>query len=42
MMHGVDKMYTEANSQEAKTGKLERGWRWGLMGVEKIMVLDGG
>ena len=43
-MRGVDKMDTEGKSQEGKTGNLEGGLgeRKGLMGVEKIMVLDGG
>ena len=41
MTHGVDKMDTEANSQEGKTGNLKRGGP-GLVraGVEKIMFLD--
>ena len=34
----VDNMDTAANSQEEKTGNLERG---GLAGVKNIMVLSG-
>ena len=43
--HAVDKINTEGNSHEGKTGNLEGG---GLVGedgftrVERIMVLDGG
>ena len=38
--HGVDKMDTEGNSQEAKSGR-RRVWV-GLARVERIMVLDWG
>ena len=43
-MHGVDKMDTEANNQEGKTGSLEGVGLSGrgIMGVQKIMVFDGG
>jgi len=41
-MHAVDKMDTEANSQK-ENWKFGKRWAWrGLVGVENIMVLNGG
>ena len=40
-MHEVDKMDTEADSREGKSGNLVEEWG-GLMGADKIMALDGG
>ena len=41
-MQEVDKIEMEANSQEGKTGNLWGMGQGGLMGQEKINVLDGG